>query len=108
MYDDGIHNQKQMYKYYAGILPDFATFKPIYKQLTADFGSMVINNKSCDQHLFGKIGWYKAEDRSKLPEPDLNNGDIGNLEDCKISDELRALAILYSFSNLGQGLRYTS
>jgi hypothetical protein len=58
--DDFISNIKRMYEHYAGMFPNFDSFRQVFQQLTDDFGSMVIVNRGAKKTLFEKIYYYKA------------------------------------------------
>lgn len=58
--DDYISNLKRMYDHYAGIFPNFESFRQVFRQLTEDYGSMVIVNRGAGKGLFDKIFYYKA------------------------------------------------
>lgn len=58
--DDYISNMKKIYDHYAGMFPDFNSFRQVFTQLTEDFGSMVIANKGARSNFLEKIFWYKA------------------------------------------------
>jgi hypothetical protein len=59
--DDNISNQKRMYEHYAGMFPNFESFRQIYVQLTEDYGSTVIVNRGFQKNFLEKIFYYKAE-----------------------------------------------
>lgn len=72
--DDFYSNIKRIYEHYAGMFPTFDSFRQIFKQLTADYGSMVIVNTSRgikkdandEAGFLNKVFWYKAgESKSK-------------------------------------------
>lgn len=58
--EDYISNMKKLYDHYAGMFPDFNSFREVFRQLTADFGAMVIKNRGARANLFDKIAFYKA------------------------------------------------
>lgn len=64
--EDYISNMKKLYDHYAGMFPDFNSFREIFRQLTSDFGAMVIKNRGARANLFDKIAFYKAPDLSKV------------------------------------------
>jgi hypothetical protein len=66
--EDYISNLKRIYEHYAGMFPDFNSFRQVFRQLTQDFGAMVIKNRGSRANLNDKIAFYKA------PAPDENNG----------------------------------
>jgi hypothetical protein len=66
--DDYVSNLKRIYEHYAGVFPTFDSFKQVFGQLTADFGSMVLVNRGVRETLFEKVFYYKAPDLSKLTE----------------------------------------
>jgi hypothetical protein len=62
MADDVLSNLKRIYEHYAGMFPDFNSFKSVFRQLTEEFGAMVIKNRGSRQNIFDKIAYYKAPD----------------------------------------------
>jgi hypothetical protein len=65
--DDFYSNLRRIYDHYAGMFPTFESFRQIFKQLTADYGCMVIANTTRgkvkmneDAGFLNKIFWYKA------------------------------------------------
>lgn len=66
--DDTISNQKRIYDHYAGMFPTFDSFRQVFNQLTADFGSMVIVNRGVKKSIFDKVFFYKAPDLSELSD----------------------------------------
>lgn len=60
--EDFINNQKKLYDHYAGMFPTFDSFRQVFTELVADYGCMVIDNRSQTENPLEKIFWYKAED----------------------------------------------
>jgi len=58
--EDFVSNLKRIYDHYAGMFPDFNSFRQTFVQLTADFGCMVISNRGARASFLEKIYWYKA------------------------------------------------
>lgn len=71
MAEDITSNLKRIYEHYAGMFPDFNSFRQVFKQLTEDFGAMVIKNRGSRTNLCDKISFYKAPD---LKNKKLNFG----------------------------------
>lgn len=61
--EDFLTNQKRLYDHYAGMFPDFNSFRQVFMDLTSDYGSMVIVNRGCRANFLDKIFWYKAENK---------------------------------------------
>jgi hypothetical protein len=59
---DNVGNMKRMYENYAGMIPNFDSFRQIYKQLTSNHGCMVIANRGAEDSFFSKIYHYTAPD----------------------------------------------
>jgi len=58
MYDSFSSNQKKLYEFYAkNIFPNLKSFKKIYKELTKNYGCLVINNKIITNDISKKIFW---------------------------------------------------
>ena len=58
--EDYISNLKRIFDHYAGMFPDFNSFRSTFTQLTQDYGCMVINNRGARSSFLEKIFWYKA------------------------------------------------
>jgi len=68
--DDNINNLKKIFEHYAGCFPNFDSFRQVYKQLTEDYGVMVLINKGARASLSEKIMYYHVEN----PDVDLDFG----------------------------------
>lgn len=69
--EDFVSNLKRIYDHYAGMFPDFISFRQIFSQLTEDYGCMVISNRGARKSFLEKVFWYRA------PELDDKNIIIG-------------------------------
>lgn len=58
--EDIVSNMKRIYDHYAGMFPDFISFRQIFRQLTEDYGAMVIKNCGKKAGLLSKVAFYKA------------------------------------------------
>lgn len=58
--EDFVSNQKRLYDHYAGMFPDFKSFQQIFREITSDYGAMVIVNKGSKHNFLDKVFWYKA------------------------------------------------
>lgn len=58
--EDFVSNLKRIYDHYAGMFPDFNSFRQTFGQLTEDYGCMVISNRGQRKTFLDKIFWYKA------------------------------------------------
>ena len=58
--EDITSNLKRIYDHYAGMFPDFNSFRQVFRQLTENYGAMVIKNRGARSNLFDKIAFYKA------------------------------------------------
>ena len=58
--EDFYSNLKRLYDHYAGMFPTFDSFRTVFKELTNDFGCMVIVNRGARSTFLEKIFWYKA------------------------------------------------
>jgi len=58
--EDFISNQKKLFDHYAGMFPNFNTFRQVFTELTADFGCMVIDNRRKASNPLERLFWYKA------------------------------------------------
>jgi hypothetical protein len=57
--NDNIRDQKNLYERYAGIFPNFESFRQIFTQLTEDYCCMVIVNCDANADFFDKVFYYK-------------------------------------------------
>ena len=66
--EDFYSNQKRIYDHYAGMFPSFDSFRQVFVQLTANYGSMVIANSGSKENITDKVFYYKAnnEDLSMI------------------------------------------
>ncbi len=62
--EDFYSNLKRLYDHYAGMFPTFDAFRAVFKELTNDFGAMVIVNRGARASFLEKIYWYKAENEA--------------------------------------------
>lgn len=56
--------KKKIYDHYAGMFPDFNSFREVFDQLTSKFGAMVIKNRGNNATLFDMVAFYKAPNLS--------------------------------------------
>ena len=61
--EDFVNNRKKLYEHYAGMLPTRDIFEQVFRQITDDYGCMVINNRLRSNDITKKIFWYKAKNR---------------------------------------------
>lgn len=75
--EDFTSNLIRIYEDYAGIFPDFNSFRQVFKQLTENYGVIAIKNRGPSTGLFDKIFSYKSKDifnkscsyRCNTPDP---------------------------------------
>ncbi|ARF11282.1 packaging ATPase [Klosneuvirus KNV1] len=60
--EDFFSNQKRLFDHYAGMFPNFDTFRQVFLQLTDNYGSMVIMNRGVNKTLNERIFYYKVQD----------------------------------------------
>lgn len=60
--EDFISNQKKIFDHYAGMFPNFNTFRQVFSALTADYGCMVIDNRRKASNPLERLFWYIAPD----------------------------------------------
>ena len=58
--EDFYSNLKRLYDHYAGMFPTFDSFRQVFRELTSDFGAMVIVNRGARTSFLEKVYWYKA------------------------------------------------
>lgn len=59
--EDFYSNQKRLYDHYAGMFPNFNSFRQVFVEVTNDYGSMVIVNRGTRTNFLDKVFWYKAD-----------------------------------------------
>lgn len=60
--EDFYSNQKRLYDHYAGMFPNFDSFRQVFLQLTSDYGCMVIVNGGTKEGILNKVFFYKASE----------------------------------------------
>ncbi len=60
-----ISEQKKLFDHYAGMFPNFDSFRQVFNELTANFGCMVIDNRRKASNSFERLFWYRAPDLSR-------------------------------------------
>ncbi|AYV80832.1 MAG: packaging ATPase [Harvfovirus sp.] len=58
--EDFVSNLKRIYDHYAGMFPNFDSFRQSFAQLTEDYGCMVIANRGARKSFLEKVYWYRA------------------------------------------------
>jgi hypothetical protein len=62
----GLSDQARIFNHYAGgIFPTFDSFKVVFDELTANYGCMVIDNKSRSEEVCDRVFWYRAKDHKR-------------------------------------------
>ncbi len=56
--------QKKLFDHYAGMFPNFDSFRQVFNELTANFGCMVIDNRRKASNPLERLFWYRAPDMS--------------------------------------------
>lgn len=64
--EEYISNLKRIFEHYAGMFPDFNSFRQVFRQLTENHGAMVIKNRGPKVDLYDKIAFYKAPNLEKV------------------------------------------
>lgn len=65
--EDFINNQQRLYNNYAGMFPSFDSFRQVFRELTKNYGAMVISNRGVGNaedeidEITSKIYWFKAK-----------------------------------------------
>jgi hypothetical protein len=59
--EDFVSNLKRIYDHYAGMFPDFNSFRQVLAQLTENYGCMVISNQGARRTFLEKVFWYRAK-----------------------------------------------
>lgn len=62
--EDFYSNQKRLYDHYAGMFPDFRSFRDVFNETTNDYGAMVIVNRGSRKNFLDKVFWFKANDEN--------------------------------------------
>jgi predicted AAA+ superfamily ATPase len=76
--DDIIDNQKKIYKYYAGMFPNFKSFQTCFYEVTKNHGAMVLENSTNSKRIFKLSGIEKKRFEIETPNAESLN---------KITDE---------------------
>ncbi len=58
--EDFVSNMKRIHEHYAGMFPNFESFKKVFMELTKDYGCMVLSNRGAREKFSDKVFWYKA------------------------------------------------
>ena len=66
MAEDFFNNKKRIFDHYAGMFPNFRSFKAVFDEITKDFGCMVIVNRGSRKNLLDKIFWFKAKNHKNM------------------------------------------
>lgn len=71
--DSTASGRERIWKQFASVFPEFVEFDSIFKEMTADFGTMVIDLRCRSYNLEDAIFYYKASERSafKMGHPDV-------------------------------------
>lgn len=59
--DDFFSNQQRLYNHYAGMFPNFNSFRQVFLDLTEDYGCMLIVNSGARKSFLDKIYYYKSK-----------------------------------------------
>lgn len=60
--ENNVCNLKRLYDHYVNIFPYFNSFVQVFRQVTSDYGAMVIVNHSICKNFLDKIFHFKADD----------------------------------------------
>ena len=63
--EDFISNQKKLFDHYAGMFPNFDSFRQVFNELTSNHGCMVIDNRRNASNPLERLFWYRAPDLTK-------------------------------------------
>lgn len=55
-----VSNLKRLYDHYAGMFPNFDSFRQVFNQVTEDYGSLVIVNRGARIGILESVFWFKA------------------------------------------------
>lgn len=64
--EEYISNQKKIFDHYAGMFPNFDSFRQVFSCLVADYGCMVIDNRRDVNISLERIFWFKAPNLSGI------------------------------------------
>lgn len=59
--DSNLQNRKKLFQYFFGCFPSFAQFDAVFREVTQDYGAMVLNNTNKSGSVSESISWYKAD-----------------------------------------------
>ena len=57
-----ISEQKKLFDHYAGMFPNFDSFRQVFNSLTANYGCMVIDNRRKASNPLERLFWYRSPD----------------------------------------------
>ena len=60
--EDFPSNRKRLYEHYAGMFPNLSIFEQVFREITDNYGVMVIDNRVHSKDITEKVYWYKARD----------------------------------------------
>lgn len=60
--EDFPSNRKRLYEHYAGMFPNLTIFEQVFREITDNYGVMVIDNRIHSKNITDKVYWYKARD----------------------------------------------
>jgi len=88
--------QKKLFDHYAGMFPNFDSFRQVFNELTANFGCMVIDNKRKASNPLERLFWYRAPDLSN--ENKLFGGkQFRKFHECNYDKDWRKKKSSYDF-----------
>jgi hypothetical protein len=60
--DNNVANRKRLFQFFFGCFPNFAQFDAVFREVTKDYGCMVLNNTNKTGTVSESVSWYKADE----------------------------------------------
>jgi hypothetical protein len=62
--DNNIANRKRLYNYFFGCFPTFGQFDAVFREVTRDYGCLVLDNTNKTGSISDSVSWYKAAEKT--------------------------------------------
>jgi len=104
--EEYISNQKKLFDHYAGMFPNFDSFRQVFAGLVADYGCMVIDNKRDVNISLERIFWYKAPNLSGV-KTKLGCSQFRKYHENNYNKNWKTNTSLFNFNNFIQNIKKT-
>jgi len=100
--EDFLSNQKRLFEHYAGMFPNFDTFRQVFMELTKNHGSMVISNRGAGETFLSKIHWFKAK---KIKIKKMGCKQFNDFHDKNFDPEWMKKEQMFNIENIKKGTK---